>query len=110
MTVRTHSHNVSFTSKDGLKLAGEFCGDPKNPPVLLLHGGGQTRHAWKKTQTALASAGFYSLAMDLRGHGESDYPADPAAYSEAATVADMAALLDAVGADKAIIGGLSLGG
>jgi pimeloyl-ACP methyl ester carboxylesterase len=46
----------------------------------------------------------------MRGHGQSDYPDDPVAYSEALTVADIAALLDAVGADKAIVGGLSLGG
>jgi pimeloyl-ACP methyl ester carboxylesterase len=46
----------------------------------------------------------------MRGHGQSDYPADAAAYSEALTVADIAALLDAVGARQAIVGGLSLGG
>src|SRR6202035_1742557 len=46
----------------------------------------------------------------MRGHGQSDYPDDPAAYSEALTVADMAALLDEVGAHSAIVGGLSLGG
>src|SRR5258708_26952247 len=46
----------------------------------------------------------------MRGHGQSDYPADPRAYSEALTVADMAALLDEVGASSAIVGGLSLGG
>jgi pimeloyl-ACP methyl ester carboxylesterase len=46
----------------------------------------------------------------MRGHGQSDYPPDPNAYSEALTVADMAALLDEVGAGSAIVGGLSLGG
>ena len=47
----------------------------------------------------------------MRGHGDSPtIPDDQAAYSEEATVADMAALLDAVGAKKAIVGGLSLGG
>jgi pimeloyl-ACP methyl ester carboxylesterase len=46
----------------------------------------------------------------MRGHGRSDYPEDPLAYSEALTVADIAALLDAVGAKRAIVGGLSLGG
>src|SRR5437879_12817929 len=46
----------------------------------------------------------------MRGHGQSDYPDDPRAYSEALTVADMAALLDEVGATSAIVGGLSLGG
>jgi len=50
------------------------------------------------------------VLWDMRGHGQSDYPVDPAAYSEALTVADMAALLDEVGADRAIVGGLSLGG
>ena len=51
------------------------------------------------------------IIWDMRGHGQSDYPADQGAYSEAATVADMnAALLDAAGAEKAIVGGLSLGG
>jgi pimeloyl-ACP methyl ester carboxylesterase len=50
------------------------------------------------------------VVWDMRGHGQSDYPADPAAYSEAATVGDMAALLDAVGAETAVVGGLSLGG
>jgi pimeloyl-ACP methyl ester carboxylesterase len=50
------------------------------------------------------------LVWDMRGHGQSDYPDSPSAYSEEATVADMAALLDHVGAKDAIVGGLSLGG
>jgi pimeloyl-ACP methyl ester carboxylesterase len=53
---------------------------------------------------------FKVVAWDMRGHGQSDYPEDPAQYSEEATVADMAALLDAVGARDAVVGGLSLGG
>src|SRR5258708_30810555 len=50
------------------------------------------------------------VLWDMRGHGQSDYPDDPGAYSEALTVADMASLLDEVGATSAIVGGLSLGG
>jgi pimeloyl-ACP methyl ester carboxylesterase len=50
------------------------------------------------------------VLWDMRGHGQSDYPEDPAAYSEALTISDMAALLDEVGATSAIVGGLSLGG
>ena len=46
----------------------------------------------------------------MRGHGRSDYPADAGAYSEALTIADIAALLDAIGTERAIVGGLSLGG
>jgi pimeloyl-ACP methyl ester carboxylesterase len=50
------------------------------------------------------------VSWDMRGHGETDSPADPKQYSAALTVADMAALLRHVGAERAIIGGLSLGG
>jgi len=50
------------------------------------------------------------VLWDMRGHGQSDYPDDPKAYSEALTVGDMAALLDEIGANRAIVGGLSLGG
>ena len=61
-------------------------------------------------QIAALSKHHKLVLWDMRGHGQSDYPDDPAAYSEALTVADMAALLDEVGADSAIVGGLSLGG
>jgi len=50
------------------------------------------------------------IVWDMRGHGETDDPEDPAAYSEALTVEDMAALLRHCGIDRAVIGGLSLGG
>jgi len=50
------------------------------------------------------------ITWDMRGHGETDDPEDPAAYSEALTVEDMAALLRHCGIDRAVIGGLSLGG
>ena len=50
------------------------------------------------------------VTWDIRGHGRSDWPDDPAQYSEALSVDDMAALLDLVGADQAVVGGLSLGG
>jgi esterase/lipase len=61
-------------------------------------------------QIAALSKHHKLVLWDMRGHGKSGYPEDTSAYSEALTVADMAALLDAVGADKAVVGGLSLGG
>jgi pimeloyl-ACP methyl ester carboxylesterase len=61
-------------------------------------------------QLATLSPHFKVVTWDMRGHGRSDYPDDQAAYTEEATVADMAALLDAVGAQTAVVGGLSLGG
>jgi pimeloyl-ACP methyl ester carboxylesterase len=61
-------------------------------------------------QVAELSKDHRLVTWDMRGHGRSDSPDDPSLYSEPATVSDMAALLDAVGARTAIVGGLSLGG
>ena len=61
-------------------------------------------------QIAAFAARHRVITWDLRGHGEADDPDDPAAYSEALTVADMAALLRNCGVERAVIGGLSLGG
>jgi pimeloyl-ACP methyl ester carboxylesterase len=93
--------------RDGVKLYYEVHGS--GPPLLLTHGYSSTSAMWQGQIEAL-SRNHTLLLWDMRGHGQSDYPDDPSAYSEALTVADMAALLDEVGADSAIIGGLSLGG
>jgi pimeloyl-ACP methyl ester carboxylesterase len=93
--------------RNGVKIYYELHGD--GPPLLLTHGYSSTSAMWQGQVEALARR--YKLALwDMRGHGQSDYPEDPAAYSEALTVGDMAALLDEIGAKSAIVGGLSLGG
>lgn len=56
-----------------LQLAATGYGDPANTPVVLLHGGGQTRRSWRTTARRLAELGWYALAVDLRGHGDSDW-------------------------------------
>ena len=61
-------------------------------------------------QVAALKDRYRVIVWDMRGHGQSDYPTDPAAYSEAATVGDMTAILRACGEQRAVIGGLSLGG
>ena len=94
-------------NRDGVQIYYEVHGE--GPVILLSHGYSSTSGMWKGQIEAL-SAKHKLVIWDMRGHGDSDYPDDQAAYSEEATVADMAALLDEVGADKAIIGGLSLGG
>jgi pimeloyl-ACP methyl ester carboxylesterase len=93
--------------RDGVKLHYKVHGG--GPTLLLTHGYSSTSAMWQG-QIAALSKHHRLVLWDMRGHGQSDYPDDPAAYSEALTVADMAALLDEVGADKAIVGGLSLGG
>ena len=94
---------------DGVNLYYEVHGAGHQPTILLTHGYSATSQMWKGQVDAL-SRDHRLVIWDMRGHGQSDSPDDPALYSEPATVADMAALLDEVGAKSAIIGGLSLGG
>src|ERR1700704_4873347 len=94
-------------NRDGVNIHYEVHGS--GPPLLLTHGYSSTSAMWQG-QVAALSKHHTLILWDMRGHGQSDYPEDPSAYSETLTVGDMAALLDKVGADNAIIGGLSLGG
>jgi pimeloyl-ACP methyl ester carboxylesterase len=82
------------------------------PPLLLTHGYSSTSGMWHGQIDAFTKAGYKLIIWDMRGHGRSSYPDDQNAYSEAHTVADMAAILDHVcgAGSKAIVGGLSLGG
>ncbi len=79
------------------------------PAVLLSHGYSASARMWRGQMEALSDR-YHVIAWDMRGHDRSDSPDDPALYSHAASVADMAAVLDACGVDRAVIGGLSLGG
>jgi pimeloyl-ACP methyl ester carboxylesterase len=79
------------------------------PPLLLSHGYGATSAMFAGNVAALA-ASRRVVTWDLRGHGGSDYPSEPAKYSAACALADMAALLTELGADSAVLGGHSLGG
>ena len=79
MTVATETPSrmdVSFTGADGITLRGDAWGRPEDRPVLMLHGGGQTRHSWAGTAQTLAVEGWYAVSIDLRGHGESDWSPD----------------------------------
>ncbi len=78
-------------------------------PILLSHGYGAAGRMFRNVGEALADR-FHVVAWDMRGHGGTESPPDPKAYSEALTIADMCAILDHVGAQQAVVGGLSLGG
>ncbi len=95
-------------NRDGVQIYYEVHGE--GPVILLSHGYSSTSGMWAGQIEPLSKT-HKLIIWDMRGHGQSDYPADQAAYSEEATIADMAALLDLVGVAKtAIVGGLSLGG
>jgi non-heme chloroperoxidase len=93
---------------DGLMLTADVDGDEGAPPVVLLHGGGQTRHAWGTTAHALAEKGWRSYTVDLRGHGDSEWAAD-GDYSLEAFARDVAALATGFDQLPALVGA-SLGG
>jgi pimeloyl-ACP methyl ester carboxylesterase len=101
---------MPFLERDGVGISYALHGRPSDRmPLLLTHGFGATAEMWAPNLPAL-SADRLVITWDLRGHGHSDAPDDQAAYSHAASVADMAALLDAAEAPRAVIGGMSLGG
>ena len=94
-------------NRDGVQIYYEDHGS--GSPLLLSHGYTATSQMWEG-QVAAFSNRYRLITWDMRGHGRSDSPADPAQYSEDLTVADMAALLDHLEIDTATLGGLSLGG
>lgn len=106
--VRQPAAPVEFRLPDGTVLRGEARGPAGGLPVILLHGGGQTRHAWGQTAAALAAAGRRVTSMDLRGHGDSDWHAG-ADYTLSAFAGDLALLAAAQPAPPVVVGA-SLGG
>ncbi|QSE90789.1 alpha/beta hydrolase [Rhodococcus pseudokoreensis] len=76
--------------------------------VLLLHGGGQTRNSWKRTAERLAEHGWTAIALDARGHGDSSWASD-ADYTPDAMIADLRAVVAALG-ERPVLVGASLGG
>lgn len=94
---------------DGVIIAGDTWGDPSGRLVALMHGGGQTRHAWKAAGETLGNAGYRAVAFDARGHGDSDW-ADPDAYGADFMVEDLLSVTRALGGDRPILVGASMGG
>ncbi len=97
---------------DGIALHAELHGPADGPPVLLAHGGGQTRHAWRGTAGRLAARGWRAVAVDLRGHGASDWSPE-GDYRTEAFAADLVAVAETLaraGGRKPVLVGASLGG
>jgi pimeloyl-ACP methyl ester carboxylesterase len=92
----------------GLTLVAERFGAADGPPVLLLHGGGQTRHSWDGTAERLASQGYEAWTLDQRGHGDSAWAPD-GDYSIEAMVEDLDAVFEVLGRRPVLVGA-SMGG
>ncbi|MEP2723014.1 alpha/beta hydrolase [Roseibium sp.] len=92
----------------GIALAADACGEQNAMPVLLVHGGGQTRRAWKRVMCDLAQEGFRAIAVDLRGHGDSDWALE-GAYEVRNFAADLVNIASLMERRPALVGA-SLGG
>jgi pimeloyl-ACP methyl ester carboxylesterase len=99
---------VRLAGAGGLALAADVGGPEDGTPVVLTHGGGQTRHSWAGTWRVLVDAGCRAVSVDLRGHGDSAWP-DDGDYSFAAFAGDVRAVADTLPAPPILIGA-SLGG
>lgn len=100
---------VEYRGSSGLRIVADVEGPTDGPVVMLLHGGGQNRLAWKGSGAALAAQGYRVVALDARGHGDSEW--DPAADYEMETLAaDLLAVIDQIGAVRPAVVGASLGG
>ena len=98
-----------WSGAGGVRIAGDAWGDPQGPLVLLQHGGGQTRHAWKGVGEKLGKAGYHAIAFDARGHGDSDWAPD-GQYGQNIMVQDLQQVVAALGNRRPVLVGASMGG
>lgn len=99
---------LCLAGADHVRIAADAFGPADALPVLFLHGGGQSRSAWRGAARAIAGVGLRGIALDLRGHGDSDWAHD-GDYALDRHVADVAAIVTALGRPVILVGA-SLGG
>ena len=112
-TAQSTSDTVEFRGLDDLTLIGDEWNRgadvaAAHPTILMLHGGGQNRFSWKNTGQILADGGFHVIALDSRGHGDSDR-SPTANYSVETLSEDTLRVLHQIGRPVVLIGA-SMGG
>jgi pimeloyl-ACP methyl ester carboxylesterase len=107
-SMSTAVETCRYAAPGGITVAADVGGDPSAPAVLLLHGGGQTRHSWGGAMRELLRRGYHVINLDARGHGDSDWPPD-ADYSLDAMVSDLRAVMATLPTPPALVGA-SMGG
>ena len=98
---------MSRATLNGIEI--DYTVSGRGRPVILSHGYGATGRMWDGQRRALGDR-YRLITWDMRGHGQTASPSDPAQFSTELTVADIQALLGSLGATRAVVGGLSLGG
>ncbi|MFI8104484.1 alpha/beta fold hydrolase [Streptomyces sp. NPDC086023] len=99
---------MEFTTTDGTRIHYEVSGPASGTPVLLVHGHPFDRTLWDPQARALAAAGYRVVTPDLRGYGRSEVVPGTTAFEVFA--GDLAELLDHLGLERAVVGGVSMGG
>ncbi len=97
-----------FETASGVQIEADFWGDKSEDAVVLLHGGGQTRHSWGSTASEIAKKGWWAISIDLRGHGRSSWVPDQQ-YGLDGFAADIDFILREEGIAPVLVGA-SLGG
>ena len=97
------------TSRGGLRLVGDVRGPVEGQLIVLLHGGGQTRHSWQGTADRLVGFGYRVATYDARGHGDSEWSAS-GDYSLESFASDLLDVIGSIGATNPVLVGASLGG
>lgn len=93
---------IIFKGFGGIRLEAEVTGDPHDPVILLVHGAAQTRKVWREVAEGLVQSGRRVVSLDLRGHGNSEWPAD-GRYEFAAHVEDLRGVLDQMGSRPVVV-------
>jgi pimeloyl-ACP methyl ester carboxylesterase len=97
-----------YVVPDGITVAADVGGDPSAPGVILMHGGGQTRHSWGGAMQELLRRGYHVLNLDARGHGDSEWSPN-ADYSLDVMACDLCTVAATLSRPPAVVGA-SLGG
>ena len=98
-----------WTGHGGIRLAADSWGNPDGAPVILMHGGGQTRHSWRGAGQRLGASGYHAIAFDARGHGDSGW-AEKDGYGVDRMVADLRCVIGELGTVPPVLVGASMGG
>ena len=101
-------HTQKFQISPNFSIAADTFGNPDDKPVIFLHGGGQTRHSWGDSAQIVADAGYYSIALDARGHGDSSW-SEKGNYQIEDLGSDLKAVIAQLGKRPALVGA-SMGG
>jgi len=111
LTPPTPARRTVVASADGVKLIAYEWGNPAGPPILFIHGSFQSSLSWMdQAADPRLTAKYRLIAFDLRGHGASDKPDDPAAYRDGARWAgDVAAVIGDLHLDRPVVVAWSYG-